>query len=73
MLKLEYDEFGYVATAMRGTFLELVEQAFNLLVALFDRMGNDGKAGATLLVSALIQHFNIDREAIEWTNDGEEE
>lgn len=67
MLKLECDEFGYVTTTLNGTFLELVDQAFSLIVSLFERMDGDGKAGATLLIAALANYFNIDREAIEET------
>ncbi len=67
MLKLECDEFGYVTTTLDGTFFDIVDQAFSLIIALFERMGNDGKAGATILIAALANYFNIDREAIEET------
>lgn len=68
MLKLEYDEFGYVTTTLDGTLIELSEQAFTLIASMFERMDvNDGKAGATLLIASLANYFNIDREAIEET------
>ena len=66
MLKLEYDEFGYITTTINGTFQELVDQAFSLVVALLERM-DDGKAGATLLIAALANYFEVDREIIEET------
>ena len=66
MLKLEYDEFGYITTTIKGTFPEIVDQAFSLVVALLERT-DDGKAGATLLIAALANYFNVDHETIEET------